>query len=549
MNITITKTTHPGTLPPSDQLGFGTVFTDHMFLMDYSADKGWHDARVVPYGPITMSPAASVLHYGTEVFEGMKAYRRPDGGVQLFRPWENVARLNRSCERLGLPQLDPDDALQAIKTVVKVDENWVPSDPGTSLYIRPFLYGTDPTLALHGVHEATFAIILSPSGSYFKNGLQPVPIMVETEDVRAVRGGTGEAKCGGNYGAANRAGDRAIEKGFSQVLWLDGVERKYVEEGGGMNVMFKINGTVVTPALTGSILRGVTRKSAIELLKSWGVPVEERLLSVDELFDATASGALEEAWCIGTAAVISPIGELSWGDRDYKVNDNKIGALSQKLYDELTGIQWGRLPDTHGWTVKVQDTSSTWKQYTYYNWKNEGNDSKHAYISNDWKGAQDEYLISPAVDLSGTRDGVLTFDFAYGEYGIKNKTFTATVEASTDGGKTWNAIWNFQDSYTGQQASNYIISGSAFRMLVGDLFDLLAQYGYLRNRVLDVKTERQLARLQKNLSGDHPAIRRMYCRWGFAEDQGVTCYDILEAKLRRAHLTPYDPDGSEADYD
>ena len=342
MNITITKTTHPGTLPPSDQLGFGTVFTDHMFLMDYSADKGWHDARVVPYGPITLSPAASVLHYGTEVFEGMKAYRRPDGGVQLFRPWENVARLNRSCERLGLPQLDPDDALQAIKTVVKVDENWVPSDPGTSLYIRPFLYGTDPTLALHGVHEATFAIILSPSGSYFKNGLQPVPIMVETEDVRAVRGGTGEAKCGGNYGAANRAGDRAIEKGFSQVLWLDGVERKYVEEGG-----------VVTPALTGSILRGVTRKSAIELLKSWGVPVEERLLSVDELFDAAASGALEEAWCIGTAAVISPIGELSWGDRDYKVNDNKIGALSQKLYDELTGIQWGTKPDPFGWVCPI----------------------------------------------------------------------------------------------------------------------------------------------------------------------------------------------------
>ena len=353
MNITITKTTHPGTLPPSDQLGFGTVFTDHMFLMDYSADKGWHDARVVPYGPITMSPAASVLHYGTEVFEGMKAYRRPDSGVQLFRPWENVARLNRSCERLGLPQHEPGDPLQPIKTVVKVDENWVPSDPGTSLYIRPFLYGTDPTLALHGVHEATFAIILSPSGSYFKNGLQPVPIMVETEDVRAVRGGTGEAKCGGNYGAANRAGDRAIEKGFSQVLWLDGVERKYVEEGGGMNVMFKINGTVVTPALTGSILRGVTRKSAIELLKSWGVPVEERLLSVDELFDAAASGALEEAWCIGTAAVISPIGELSWGDRDYKVNDNKIGALSQRLYDELTGIQWGTKPDPFGWVCPI----------------------------------------------------------------------------------------------------------------------------------------------------------------------------------------------------
>ena len=340
MNISITRTTHPGTLPPSDQLGFGTVFTDHMFLMDYSADQGWHDARVVPYGPITMSPAASVLHYGTEVFEGMKAYRLPDGGVQLFRPWENVARLNRSCDRLGLPQLDPDDALQAIKTVVDVDRDWVPSDPGTSLYIRPFLYGTDPTLALHGVHEATFAIILSPSGSYFKNGLQPVPIMVETEDVRAVRGGTGEAKCGGNYGAANRAGDRAVE-------------RKYVEEGGGMNVMFKIGGTVVTPALTGSILRGVTRKSCIELLKSWGMKVEERLLSVDELFDAAASGALEEAWCVGTAAVISPIGELCWGERDYKVNGGEIGETSQKLYDELTGIQWGKKPDPFGWTCRV----------------------------------------------------------------------------------------------------------------------------------------------------------------------------------------------------
>ena len=354
LDIKITRTTSPKEKPQDEtKLGFGKKFTDHMFVMDYTEGEGWHDARIVPYAPFPLDPATVVFHYAQEIFEGMKAYRRPDGGVQLFRPWENVARLNRSCERLGLPQLDPDDALQAIKTVVKVDENWVPSDPGTSLYIRPFLYGTDPTLALHGVHEATFAIILSPSGSYFKNGLQPVPIMVETEDVRAVRGGTGEAKCGGNYGAANRAGDRAIEKGFSQVLWLDGVERKYVEEGGGMNVMFKINGTVVTPALTGSILRGVTRKSAIELLKSWGVPVEERLLSVDELFDATASGALEEAWCIGTAAVISPIGELSWGDRDYKVNDNKIGALSQKLYDELTGIQWGTKPDPFGWVCPI----------------------------------------------------------------------------------------------------------------------------------------------------------------------------------------------------
>ena len=353
MNITVTQNTHPGTLPPADQLGFGSIFTDHMFLMDYSADQGWHDARIVLYGPITLSPAASVFHYGTEVFEGMKAYRRPDGKVQLFRPWENMKRLNRSCARLGLPQVNEEDALEAVKALVALDQRWVPSEEGTSLYIRPFLYGTDPTLALHGVHEATFAVILSPSGSYFKDGLQPVPIMVETEDVRAVRGGTGEAKCGGNYGAANRAGERAEEKGFSQVLWLDGVERKYVEEGGGMNVMFKINGTVVTPALTGSILRGITRKSAIELLKSWGAPVEERLISVDELFRAAKDGPLEEAWCIGTAAVISPIGELSWNGESYQINGGKIGETSQKLYDQLTGIQWGKLPDPFGWTCQV----------------------------------------------------------------------------------------------------------------------------------------------------------------------------------------------------
>ena len=353
MNITVTQNTHPGTLPPADKLGFGSIFTDHMFLMDYSADQGWHDARIVPYGPITLSPAASVFHYGTEVFEGLKAYRRPDGKVQLFRPWENMKRLNRSCERLGLPQVNEEDALEAVKALVALDQRWVPSEEGTSLYIRPFLYGTDPTLALHGVHEATFAVILSPSGSYFKDGLQPVPIMVETEDVRAVRGGTGEAKCGGNYGAANRAGERAEEKGFSQALWLDGVERKYVEEGGGMNVMFKIAGTVVTPMLTGSILPGITRKSCIELLKSWGVPVEERLLSVDELFEAAKNGTLEEAWCVGTAAVISPIGELAWNEETFEVNQNRIGALSQRLYDELTGIQWGTRPDPFGWTCVV----------------------------------------------------------------------------------------------------------------------------------------------------------------------------------------------------
>lgn len=353
MNITVTKTTHPGTLPPADTLGFGSVFTDHMFVMDYTEQAGWHDARIVPYGPLSLSPAASVLHYGTEVFEGMKAYRRPDGGVQLFRPWDNVERLNKSCERLSLPQLDPDDALEAIRRLVEVDQDWVPSAPGTSLYIRPFLFSTDPDLALHGVHQAMFVVILSPVGSYFKNGLEPVKIMVETEDVRAVRGGTGEAKCGGNYGAANRAGDRAIEKGFSQVLWLDGVERKYVEEGGGMNIMFKIAGKVVTPMLTGSILDGITRRSCIALVKSWGMPIEERLISVDELFEAAANGTLEEAWCVGTAAVISPIGGLSYEGKEYEINHSQIGEVSQKLYDELTGIQWGKKPDPFGWTDKI----------------------------------------------------------------------------------------------------------------------------------------------------------------------------------------------------
>ena len=350
MKISVTKCEKRGVMPPVEKLGFGNYFTDHMFIMDYDEQNGWHDARIVPYGPLTLSPAATVFHYGAEVFEGMKAYRRPDGGVQLFRPWDNIARLNRSCDRLGLPQLNPDDGLQAVRELVELDQDWVPSEPGTSLYIRPFLFGADPKLGLHGVHSAMFVIIMSPVGSYFAEGLKPVKIMVETEDVRAVRGGTGEAKCGGNYGAANRAGERAVEKGFSQVLWLDALQHKYVEEGGGMNVMFKIAGKVVTPMLTGSILDGITRRSCIAMLKSWGMPVEERLISVDELVQAAENGTLEEAWCVGTAAVISPIGEISYHDKPYVINDFKTGETSQMLYDRLTGLQWGKEPDPFGWT-------------------------------------------------------------------------------------------------------------------------------------------------------------------------------------------------------
>ena len=340
-------------MPPADQLGFGAYFTDHMFLMDYDRENGWHDARIVPYGNLSFSPAANVFHYGAEVFEGMKAYRREDGEVQLFRPWENVKRLNRSCERMGLPQLDENDALEAIKKLVEIDKDWVPSAKGTSLYIRPFVIATDPKLGLHGVHNAMFIVILSPVGSYYKEGINPVKIMLETEDVRAVRGGTGYAKCGGNYAASNRAGDRAAQKGYTQVLWLDGVERKYIEEVGAMNVMFKIDGKVVTPALTGSILPGITRDSCLTMLRSWGVEVEERLISIDELMEAADNGKLEEAWGTGTAAVVSPIGELNYNGKSVVVNNFEIGETAQKLYDELTGLQWGNKPDTFGWTCKI----------------------------------------------------------------------------------------------------------------------------------------------------------------------------------------------------
>ena len=338
-------------LPDPDMLVFGKTFTDHMFLMDYTAGQGWHDGRIVPYAPLALEPSAMVFHYAQEVFEGLKAYRSPDGGVQLFRPMENVRRINSSCERMCIPQLPEEDTLAAIEQLVRVEERWVPAKPGTSLYIRPFVIATDPFLGVHPSKTYKFIIILSPVGSYYAAGLNPVKICVEDEYVRAVKGGMGFAKTGGNYAASLKAQQDAA--GYAQVLWLDGVERKYVEEGGGMNVMFKIGGTVVTPALTGSILRGITRKSSIELLKSWGVPVEERLLSVDELFNAAESGALEEAWCVGTAAVVSPIGTLSWDGRDYPINGNKIGALSRRLYDELTGIQWGTKPDPFGWTCPI----------------------------------------------------------------------------------------------------------------------------------------------------------------------------------------------------
>lgn len=353
MEIRIEKSKVLKDKPDFSKLGFGKYFTDHMFIADYDEKNGWHDARIVPFGYIPTHPASTVFHYGAEIFEGMKAYKTKDG-YQMFRPFENLKRMNNSAERLCLPEIPEDMWIEGLTDLINLDYAWIPDKAGTSLYIRPFMYGNDESLGVHAVHNARFVIILSPVGNYYAEGLNPVKISIESEDVRAVRGGTGYAKCGGNYAASLRAGKRAEKQGISQVLWLDGVERKYIEEVGSMNVMFKIDGEVITPALTGSVLPGITRKSIIEILKEKGYKVTERLISVDELAEAAESGKLEEAWGTGTAAVVSPIGHLYYKGKDYEVSGNKIGKLTQELYDELTGIQWGRIKDERGWCYKVK---------------------------------------------------------------------------------------------------------------------------------------------------------------------------------------------------
>ena len=340
-------------MPPIEGIPFGTYFSDHMFLLDYDEGKGWHDPRVVPFANFQLSPAAVVLHYAQEIFEGMKAYRSPKGEVLLFRPTENARRLNSSAERICIPPVPEEIFMDGLKTLMELDKDWVPNAPDASLYIRPFIIATSGQLGVHASHSYLFAIITSPVGSYYPEGLAPIRIMIENSDVRAVRGGTGYVKCGGNYGASIRAGKRAEEQGFSQVLWLDGVTRRNIEEVGSMNVMFKINGKIITPALTGSVLPGITRKSCIELLNSWGYAVEEREFTVDELIKAAEDGTLEEAWGTGTAAVVSPIGEVSFDGISHKIGGNKIGTLTQKLYDTITDIQWGKTEDKFSWSVKV----------------------------------------------------------------------------------------------------------------------------------------------------------------------------------------------------
>lgn len=352
--IEVTLTTSPKAKPADEnKLGFGKVFTDHMFVMEYNTGKGWHSPRIVPFGPIELSPAATCLHYGQEVFEGMKAYRAADGSIKLFRPDRNFARLNDSNDRLCIPQVDEEFCLEALKQLIEVDKDWVPSAEGASLYIRPFIFGAEDFLGVHPSSHHYFIIILSPSGAYYPEGLNPVRIYVESKYVRAVRGGIGYAKTGGNYAASLKAQDDAEKVNYTQVLWLDGVERKYIEEVGTMNVFFVLGDEIVTPELNGSILPGITRASTIELLKSWGLNVTERRLSIDEVVEAYKNGKLTEAFGTGTAAVISPIGELRCDDLVMSINDGKIGELSHKLYDSLTGIQWGKQPDPFGWVVDV----------------------------------------------------------------------------------------------------------------------------------------------------------------------------------------------------
>ncbi len=353
MEIRIEKTTTPKAKPDWKNLGFGHIFTDHMFIMDYDEGMGWHDARVVPYQPLSLDPSALVFHYAQECFEGLKAYRMADGNVQLFRPDKNAERMQATHDRLCIPQIPVADFVDAVKALVSVDKDWVPSEPDTSLYIRPFTIATEAVLGVKASAKYQFIIICSPSGAYYAEGLNPVKIYVEEEFVRAAPGGTGAIKCGGNYAASLAAGEKAHKLGYSQVLWLDGVERKYVEEVGAMNIMFKLNGEIYTAAASGTVLPGITRMSCIEVLKNWGYKVNEGKLAIDTIMEAGKNGGLEEVFGTGTAAVISPVGSLRYKEDVVEINNFEIGELTQKLYDTLTGIQYGKIEDTFGWTVKV----------------------------------------------------------------------------------------------------------------------------------------------------------------------------------------------------
>ena len=353
MEIKIELSNNLKSKPSENELQFGKYFTDHMFVMDYTDEKGWHNPCIMPYSPLMLEPAAMVLHYGQAVFEGMKCYRKSDGKLLLFRPEKNFERLNASDERLCIPHIDESFALKALMELLKIEKDWVPSAKNTSLYIRPFTIATDFGLGVHASNSYKFLIILSPVGLYYAEGLNPVKICIEGEYVRAVRGGIGFTKATANYASSLKGQMEAKKKGYAQVLWLDGVERKYIEEVGTMNIFFVIDGEVITPSLEGSILPGVTRNSVLELTKSWGMKVTERRISIQELYEAFENGRLEEAFGTGTAAVISPISEFNWCGESIVLSGGNIGPIAQKLYDQLTGIQYGKLEDEFGWVREV----------------------------------------------------------------------------------------------------------------------------------------------------------------------------------------------------
>lgn len=353
-NIRFIKNENLKTKPTDESsLGFGRLFSDYMFTMDYTVEKGWDDPRVEPYHCFEMDPATLVLHYGQTIFEGMKCYKRADGGLQLFRAEDNFKRMNISAERLSIPEFDVELVMAGLKKLIEVEKGWVPSLEGTSLYIRPVIIATDPYIGVRASHNYTFYIILSPVGAYYPRGIAPVGIYVEDVYVRAVRGGIGFAKTAGNYAASIKAGELAKKKGFDQVMWLDGVEQKYVEEVGTTNMMFVIDGVLVTPELNGSILAGITRDSILKLAREMGMKVEERKIEIAEVYEAHKSGKLSEVFATGTAAVVSPVGEISWDGDVIKINDGKIGSVAQKMYDTIISIQYGKTPDTHGWIVKI----------------------------------------------------------------------------------------------------------------------------------------------------------------------------------------------------
>lgn len=353
MQLTVKKADQLKAKPDDSTLGFGSIFTDHMFNMDYNPKDGWHNPRIEPYATMDMDPATMVLHYGQGVFEGLKAFRTDSGDIQLFRPSDNFKRFNKSARLLCIPEIDEAFALDALKQLLVIEKDWVPSTPGTSLYIRPTIIATDPFLGVRASHTYRYFIILSPVGAYYAEGFNPVKIWVTRNHVRAVRGGVGEAKTPGNYAASLYAGEQAHQQGYTQVLWLDGIEQKYIEEVGAMNIFFVINGELITPMLTGSILPGITRDTVIALAKKWDIKVTERQISIDEVLDAHKSGKLEEIFGSGTAAVISPVGEIKYGDTIITVGNGKVGPMANKFYKTILDIQYGNTEDSAGWIETI----------------------------------------------------------------------------------------------------------------------------------------------------------------------------------------------------